>query len=145
MLLKVSLEDYHTTDTLHFKEVFFDFATHQKLGQWKVNVRKLEADLAAHKFKRKVIFVTVHSDMERGDLFAGTDEDGREFAMKVEEVSVSQRLQSVLLIFLFQFMPRLFFGYLGNVITRSTLFLLACGPLVEFEESFLALKSSIKR
>jgi len=87
----------------------------------------------------------MHSDMEQGDVFAGTDEDGRKFAMKVEEVSASQRLQSVLLIFLFQFMPRLFFRYLGNVVARSTLFLLACGPLVEFEESFLALKSSIKR
>ena len=43
LLLKVSLEDYHTTDTLHFKEGFFHFTTHQKLGQWEVNVWKLEA------------------------------------------------------------------------------------------------------
>lgn len=44
-----------------------------------------------------------------------------------------------------KFMTYLFFGHLGKVVATSTLFILACGPLIGFQESFLALRRSIKR
>jgi len=146
LLLKASLEDYHPADMLRYEEVIFDFGSHQKLDQWKSKIQKLETVLATCKFKRKIIFVTVHSELERGDLFAGTDEHGDSVSMEVEEVCAIKSIRFyTFLIFLFKFMDYLFFGHLRKVVATSTLFILACGPLVGFQDSFLALKRCIKR
>lgn len=86
LLLKASLDDYYPADMLRYEEVIFDFGTNQKLDQWKRTIQKLEAVLATCKFKRRIIFVTTHSELERGDLFAGTDERGGSVSMEVDEV-----------------------------------------------------------
>ncbi|KIM50255.1 hypothetical protein SCLCIDRAFT_145968 [Scleroderma citrinum Foug A] len=127
-LLKTTLEDYHTTESLVYEELTFNLGTDTKLSRWRDSVRKLGTRLNAHKFARKIIFVTVHSDLTRGDLFAGKDENEGDVSAEVED-----------------FMTCLFSSPLEDIVHASTLFMLTCGPLVTFQESFLKLKTSISR
>lgn len=106
----------------------FDFGTRRKLAAWTKKAAQLGAKLAARNFVRKIIFVTVHSDMRRGDLFAGKDENGKYVTVTVDD-----------------FMNFPFSAPLDELVFASTLYVLTCGHVVEFEESFTALKQSIVR
>ncbi|KAI6014274.1 hypothetical protein BKA83DRAFT_4129931 [Pisolithus microcarpus] len=128
LLLKTTLDEYHTKASLEYTEVTFDFGTQKKLNQWRAKAKKLGAKLGASDFKRKIIFVTVHSEVTRGDLFSGKDEKGGDVAMRVEE-----------------FMSCLFSPPLEEVVYASTLFMLTCGPLVSFQESFTSMQQSIRQ
>ncbi|KAI6038137.1 hypothetical protein EDC04DRAFT_2604235 [Pisolithus marmoratus] len=127
-LLHTSLEDYHTEDSLVYEEVFFDFGTDKKLRQWNRQASVLGARLAARNFGRKIIFITVHSEINRGDLFAGKDKAGGDVAMEVED-----------------FMKCIFTPPLDKVVYASTLFMLTCGHLVAFDESYTTMKQAIIR
>ncbi|KAI5987202.1 hypothetical protein EDD15DRAFT_2199735 [Pisolithus albus] len=127
LLLKTTLNKYHTKASLEYAEVTFDFGTQRKFDQWRAKAKKLGAKFGASDFKCKIIFITVHSEVTRGDLFAGKDEKGGDVAMRVEE-----------------FMSCLFSPPLEEVVYASTLFMLTCGPLVSFQESFMSMQQSIK-
>ncbi|KAI5980859.1 hypothetical protein EDD15DRAFT_2204872 [Pisolithus albus] len=127
-LLYTSLEDYHTQDSLVYEEVFFDFGTDEKLVRWSKKASLLGARLAERNFGRKIIFVTVHSEVNRGDLFAGKDRNGNDVAMEVAD-----------------FVNCLFNPPLDKVVYASTLFMLTCGHVVAFEESYKAMKQAIMR
>ena len=88
--------------------------------------------------------MTVHSDLTRGDLFAGKDENEGDVSAEVEDVSIKSICLHVSLI-CGQFMTCLFSSPLEDIVHASTLFMLTCGPLVTFQESFLKLKTSISR
>ncbi|KAI6146388.1 hypothetical protein BKA82DRAFT_125352, partial [Pisolithus tinctorius] len=127
-LLKTTLEEYHTKESLQYLAVTFDIGTQTKVNRWKAKVKKLGTTLVARRFSRTIIFVTVHSEVTRGDLFAGKGEDGKDVAMEVNE-----------------FMGWLFSPPLADLVHASTLVMLTCGPVVSFQESFDALKQSIAR
>ncbi|KAI5988197.1 hypothetical protein EDD15DRAFT_2371625 [Pisolithus albus] len=127
LLLKTTLDEYHTKASLEYAEVTFDFGTQRKFDRWRAKAKKLGAKFGASDFKCKIIFITVHSEVTRGDLFAGKDEKGGDVAMRVEE-----------------FMSCLFSPPLEEVVYASTLFMLTCGPLVSFQESFMSMQQSIK-
>ncbi|KAI6148788.1 hypothetical protein BKA82DRAFT_4014739 [Pisolithus tinctorius] len=127
-LLNTTIEEYHTSDSLLYQKVIFDFGTDRKFSRWSMRIKKLGEKLGAYAFKRKIIFITVHSEVTRGDLFAGKGESGEDVAMEVGE---------------FQFMKCLFTSPLQNMVYGSTLFMLTCGPVVSFEQSLAALKQSI--
>ncbi|KAI5999114.1 hypothetical protein EDD15DRAFT_2363154 [Pisolithus albus] len=126
-LVHTTLEEYHTADSLTYEEVIFDFGTEKKLHHWTKMAGQLHARLEGRNFGRKIIFVTVHSVVTRGDLFAGKDKDG-DVAMTVGD-----------------FMDYLFISPLNEVVYGSTLFMLTCGHMVRFEESYSAMKKSITR
>ncbi|KAI6001895.1 hypothetical protein EDD15DRAFT_2192624 [Pisolithus albus] len=125
-VLKVALEEYHTDDTLSYQEITFDFGTQDKFDRWEAQVPALVAQIHASKFERKIIFITVHSEVMRGDLFAGKDEMGEDVALVPNN-----------------FLTCLFSGGLKHVINLSTVFLLSCGPLVKYQESLNSLKDAI--
>ncbi|KAI5993934.1 hypothetical protein EDD15DRAFT_2196375 [Pisolithus albus] len=77
-------------------------------------------------FEHKIIFVSVHSEVTRGDLFAGKDGNDGNVAVLPKE-----------------FMEHLFSGRLRCFINGSTIFMLSCGPLVAFPESISSLKEAI--
>ena len=99
LLLKTALEDYHMKDCLEYVEVTFDFRTDSKLSRWKTKRAKLGRELVACKFQHKIIFVTVHSEITRGDLFAGKNAQGGNMAMEVNEVWRPSCLMSFLISF----------------------------------------------
>ncbi|KAI6040750.1 hypothetical protein EDC04DRAFT_2602199 [Pisolithus marmoratus] len=125
-LLHTSLEDYHMEDSLLCKEVIFDFGMDGKLGWWNWWASLLGARLTVQDFQWKIIFVTVHSKINHGDLFAGLDKAGGNVAMEVED-----------------FMKCIFIPPLDKVVYASTLFMLTCGHLVAIEESYMAMKQVI--
>ncbi|KAI6045216.1 hypothetical protein EDC04DRAFT_2598818 [Pisolithus marmoratus] len=127
-LLHTSLEDYHTEDSLVYEEVFFDFGTDKKLRQWNRQASVLGVRLAVWNFGRKIIFIMVHSEINCGDLFAGKDKAGGDVAMEVED-----------------FMKCIFTPPLDKVVYASTLFMLTCGHLVAFDESYTTMKQAIIR
>jgi len=143
LLLKTALEDYHKKDALEYVQEVFDFGTDVKFGRWKARREMLGTRLAARKFQRKLVFVTAHSEITRGDLFAGRCAQGRDVSMEVKEVRMETKCETLLIGF--QFMKCLFGPSLERVVHGSTLFMLTCGPLVTFQDSFLAMKRTIAR
>ncbi|KIO02154.1 hypothetical protein M404DRAFT_148336, partial [Pisolithus tinctorius Marx 270] len=125
-LLNTTIEEYHTSNSLLYQKIIFDFGMDRKFSQWSTRIKKLGEKLGAYAFKHKIIFVTVHSEVTHGDLFAGKGESGEDVAMQVGE-----------------FMKCLFASPLQNMVYGSTLFMLTCGPVVSFEQSLAALKQSI--
>ncbi|KAI6016993.1 hypothetical protein PISMIDRAFT_18541 [Pisolithus microcarpus 441] len=123
----MTLDEYHTKASLEYTEVTFDFGTQKKFDQWRVKAKKLGTKLGASDFKRKIIFITIHSEVTCGDLFSGKDEKGGDVAMRVGE-----------------FMSCLFSPPLDEVMYASMLFMLTCGPLVLFQESFTSMQQSIR-
>ncbi|KAI6152638.1 hypothetical protein BKA82DRAFT_4352026 [Pisolithus tinctorius] len=84
-LLNTTIEEYHTSDSLLYQKVIFDFGTDRKFSRWSMRIKKLGEKLGTYAFKRKIIFITVHSEVTRGDLFAGKGESGEDVAMEVGE------------------------------------------------------------
>ncbi|KAI5986421.1 hypothetical protein EDD15DRAFT_2373408 [Pisolithus albus] len=125
-VLNTALEEYHSEQTLRYLEVFFDFGTHRKLRRWLTEAESLAATIGADIFQQKIFFVSVHSEVTRGDLFAGKDEQGSDVAVSPKE-----------------FMNYLFSGGLQPLICGATVFMLSCGPLVAFPESISSLKEAL--
>ncbi|KIN93540.1 hypothetical protein M404DRAFT_36011 [Pisolithus tinctorius Marx 270] len=125
-LLNMTIEEYHTSNSLLYQKIIFDFGTDRKFSRWSTRIKKLGEKLGTYAFKCKIIFVTVHSEVTRGDLFAGKGESGEDVAMEVGE-----------------FMKCLFTSPLQNMVYGSTLFMLTCGPVVSFKQSLAVLKQSI--
>ncbi|KAI6138241.1 hypothetical protein EDD17DRAFT_1674658 [Pisolithus thermaeus] len=63
--------EYHTTSTLRYHEVVFDFGTWDKLCHWETKAQALAMEIGEDNFEHKVIFVSVHSEVTRGDLLWG--------------------------------------------------------------------------
>lgn len=126
-LLRVILEEYHVEGTLHCEQITFDFGTDKKSADWHATANQLADSLISAPFTRKIIFISTHSDVERGDLFGGQNDDGTDVAMEVT-----------------CFMTTLFAGKLRSVVCDSTIFLLTCGPVVRIAESFIAMKDAVK-
>ncbi|KIK12042.1 hypothetical protein PISMIDRAFT_19036 [Pisolithus microcarpus 441] len=127
-LLHMTLKEYHTEDSLTYEEVTFDLGTNTKLAQWIRKAGRLGTKLAARDFRCKIIFVKVHSEVTCGDLFAGKNEGGEDVATAIED-----------------FMHYVFSPPLHELVYASTPFMLTCGHLVAFEESFMAMKQAITR
>ncbi|KAI6006109.1 hypothetical protein EDD15DRAFT_2359244 [Pisolithus albus] len=85
-VLNTALEEYHTASTLCYHEVVFDFGTWDKLCLWETKAQALATEIGKDKFEYKVVFVSVHSEVTRGDLFAGKDENGEDVAVEPTEV-----------------------------------------------------------
>ncbi|KIN97371.1 hypothetical protein M404DRAFT_32350 [Pisolithus tinctorius Marx 270] len=127
-LPKTTLKEYHTKESLQYLAVTFDIGTQTKVNRWKVKVKKLSMTLVARRFSHTIIFVTVHSEVTCGDLFAGKGEDGKDIAMEVN-----------------RFMGWLFSPLLADLVHASMLVMLTCGPVILFQELFDVLKQSIAR
>ncbi|KIK74719.1 hypothetical protein PAXRUDRAFT_174867, partial [Paxillus rubicundulus Ve08.2h10] len=114
---------YFPPNALHFLELEFNFGTRAKIAEHK---GKMETIIPSG---RVVIFISTHSKEERGDLFAG--EEGprtkpRPIAVKVD-----------------QFFSLLFTSRMDDLLKGATVVLLTCGWLVEHEQSFQDLHSSL--
>ncbi|KAI6030164.1 hypothetical protein EDC04DRAFT_2605447 [Pisolithus marmoratus] len=88
-LLEVALEEYHTDGTLQCEQIVFDFRMQKKFVWWSVTTNKLANSLILSPFTCKVIFISTHSDVECGDLFAGQGDDGTDTAMEVTMITKS--------------------------------------------------------
>ncbi|KAI6127327.1 hypothetical protein F5141DRAFT_1060888 [Pisolithus sp. B1] len=87
-VLNTALEEYHTASTLCYHEVVFDFGTWDKLCHWEMKAQALAMEIGEDNFEHKVIFVSVHSEVTHGNLFAGKDEKGEDVAVEpVESIS----------------------------------------------------------
>ncbi|KIK10535.1 hypothetical protein PISMIDRAFT_20302 [Pisolithus microcarpus 441] len=87
-LLNAALEEYYTEATLRYLEVIFDFGTRHKLRHWQAEAQRLASTIGEDTFQQKIFFISVHSEVTRGDLFAGKDEGGDDVAVLPKEVSV---------------------------------------------------------
>ncbi|KAI6010009.1 hypothetical protein EDC04DRAFT_2610415 [Pisolithus marmoratus] len=125
-VLNTSLEEYHTDSTLQYYKVVFDFGTMHKLHHWEAEAERLAAEIGPGIFQHKILFISVHSEVMCGDLFAGKDKNNEDVTLPPME-----------------FMMHLFSGCLQHVINGSTVFMLLCGPLVASCGSLSSLKEAI--
>ncbi|KAI5983651.1 hypothetical protein EDD15DRAFT_2201935 [Pisolithus albus] len=125
-VLNTALEEYHSEETLRYLEVFFAFGTRRNLRHWLTEAESLVATIGKDIFQQKISFVSVHSEVTRGDLFAGKDEQGSDVAVTPKE-----------------FMEYLFSGGLQLLVHGATVFMLSCGPRVAFSESISSLKEGL--
>ncbi|KIK73079.1 hypothetical protein PAXRUDRAFT_179313, partial [Paxillus rubicundulus Ve08.2h10] len=96
---------------------------------------------------RVVIFISTHSNEERGDLFAGQEGPEmkpRPIAVNVDCVSPQSLLTNDADICL-QFFSLLFQSEMDCFLDGATLVLLTCGWLVKHEGSFNKLHSSLRQ
>ncbi|KAI6024284.1 hypothetical protein EDC04DRAFT_2606547 [Pisolithus marmoratus] len=85
-LLNVVLEEYYMEATLRYLEVVFNFGTWHKLCHWQAEAQRLAATISEDTFQQKIIFISIHSKLTHGDLFAGKDEGGDDMAVLPKEV-----------------------------------------------------------
>ncbi|KAI6002497.1 hypothetical protein EDC04DRAFT_2788470, partial [Pisolithus marmoratus] len=102
-ILNMALEEYHSENTLHYLDVVFDFGTHCKLCLWWSEAESLAAMIGEDVFQQKIFFISIHSKVTCGDLFAGKGEDRSDVAVRPEE-----------------FMNYLFSGSLQPLLEEST-------------------------
>ncbi|KAI5991026.1 hypothetical protein EDC04DRAFT_2813474 [Pisolithus marmoratus] len=113
-------------NNLRYLEVVFDFGTSRKLRLWRSEAESLAATIGEDIFQQKIFFISVHSEVTRGDLFAGKEGDGSDVVVRPEE-----------------FMNYLFSGGLQPLVSGATIFMLSCGPLVASSESICSLKKAL--
>ncbi|KAI5990186.1 hypothetical protein EDD15DRAFT_2198186 [Pisolithus albus] len=95
-VLNTVLEEYHTPSTLRYHEVEFDFGTSDKLYHWETRAEALATEMGKYVFEYTVVFVSVHSEITRSDLFAGKDEKGEDVAVEPTEAIAEQVFHSLL-------------------------------------------------
>ncbi|KAI5981042.1 hypothetical protein EDD15DRAFT_2204726 [Pisolithus albus] len=95
-VLNTALEEYHTPSTLRYHEVEFDFGTSDKLYHWETRAEALAMEMGKYVFEYTVVFVSVHSEITHGDLFAGKDEKGEDVAVEPAEAIAEQVFHSLL-------------------------------------------------
>ncbi|KIK79148.1 hypothetical protein PAXRUDRAFT_162083, partial [Paxillus rubicundulus Ve08.2h10] len=115
------LQPYFRPGDLQFLQSEFDFATHAKIDMHREKIVPLS---------HMVIFISMHSDGECGDLFAG--QEGLETEPRPIAVSVDQ------------FFSLLFQSRMDRFLDGATLVLLTCGWLVKHQGSFDELHSSLR-
>ncbi|KAI6019350.1 hypothetical protein BKA83DRAFT_4127267 [Pisolithus microcarpus] len=125
-LLNAALEEYYMEATLWYLEVIFDFGTQHKLHHWQAEAQCLASTIGEDTFQQKIFFISVHSEVTHGDLFVGKDEGGDDVAVLPKE-----------------FMDYLFAGCLWPLVSRATLFMLSCGPVVTFPQSICSFKEAL--
>ncbi|KAI5984399.1 hypothetical protein F5J12DRAFT_787580 [Pisolithus orientalis] len=70
-ILHTMLQGYFTQDTYHFSQLPFNFATEESRAAYDTAASKLASSLTT--FAKVVIFLTTHTDEDRGNLFSGTE------------------------------------------------------------------------
>ncbi|KAI6146738.1 hypothetical protein BKA82DRAFT_4015572 [Pisolithus tinctorius] len=116
---------YFTQDTYHFSQLPFNFATEESRAAYDTAASKLASSLTT--FAKVVIFLTTHTDEDRGDLFSGM-ENKVPIATEVFEL---QFLQGLLLPF-------------SNIVKGGDLIFFVCSSTVRKEESFQGLKAAVQ-
>ncbi|KAI6137931.1 hypothetical protein BKA82DRAFT_4022329 [Pisolithus tinctorius] len=123
--LSTSTLRYFRQDTYHFSQLSFNFATEESRAAYDTAASKLASSLTT--FAKVVIFLTTHTDEDRGDLFSGM-ENKVPIATEVFEL---QFLQGLLL-------P------LSNIVKGGDLIFFVCGSTVRKEQSFQGLKAAVQ-
>ncbi|KAI5983994.1 hypothetical protein F5J12DRAFT_787677 [Pisolithus orientalis] len=124
-ILHTMLQGYFRQDTYHFSQLPFNFATEESRAAYDTAASKLASSLTT--FAKVVIFLTTHTDEDRGDLFSGM-ENKVPIATEVFEL---QFLQGLLL-------P------LSNIVKGGDLIFFVCGSTVRKEQSFQGLKAAVR-
>ncbi|KAI6143003.1 hypothetical protein BKA82DRAFT_4017763 [Pisolithus tinctorius] len=124
-ILHTMLQGYFTQDTYHFSQLPFNFATEESRVAYDTAASKLASSLTT--FAKVVIFLTTHTDEDRGDLFSGM-ENKVPIATEVFEL---QFLQGLLLPF-------------SNIVKGGDLIFFVCGSTVRKEQSFQGLKAAVQ-
>ncbi|KAI6014965.1 hypothetical protein F5J12DRAFT_781068 [Pisolithus orientalis] len=124
-ILHTMLQGYFRQDTYHFSQLPFNFATEESRAAYDTAASKLASSLTT--FAKVVIFLTTHTDEDRGDLFSGM-ENKVPIATEVFEL---QFLQGLLL-------P------LSNIVKGGDLIFFVCGSTVRKEQSFQGLKAAVQ-
>ncbi|KAI6006217.1 hypothetical protein F5J12DRAFT_782997 [Pisolithus orientalis] len=124
-ILHTMLQGYFRQDTYHFSQLPFNFATEESRAAYDTAASKLASSLTT--FAKVVIFLSTHTDEDRGDLFSGM-ENKVPIATEVFEL---QFLQGLLL-------P------LSNIVKGGDLIFFVCGSTVRKEQSFQGLKAAVQ-
>ncbi|KAI5996824.1 hypothetical protein F5J12DRAFT_785251 [Pisolithus orientalis] len=124
-ILHTMLQGYFTQDTYHFSQLPFNFATEESRAAYDTAASKLASSLTT--FAEVVIFLTTHTDEDRGDLFSGM-ENKVPIATEVFEL---QFLHGLLLPF-------------SNIVKGGDLIFFVCGSTVRKEESFQGLQAAVQ-
>ncbi|KAI5999916.1 hypothetical protein EDD15DRAFT_2193424 [Pisolithus albus] len=114
-------QPYFPKGSYHFSHLAFNLTTQESLLAYEKEAMDLTHFLSS--FSRVVLFLTTHSDEERGDLFSGQI-DGKPVASKVSEVQCLQLL----------------FNPLTKIVRGADIIFNVCGSVVTVQESFNDLK-----
>ncbi|KAF9230158.1 hypothetical protein BU15DRAFT_69437 [Melanogaster broomeanus] len=124
------MQPYFSASTLQFLEVEFDFGTTEKVHEHAEKMEALRKEIRAVPAGRALIFISTHSEEQRGDLFAG--HEGPESKPSPIAIEVDK------------FFMFLLAGGLASHVKGATIVLMTCGWLVKHEPAFKSLQRSLK-
>ncbi|KAI6154494.1 hypothetical protein EDD17DRAFT_1764749 [Pisolithus thermaeus] len=115
------LQPYFPQGSYQFSQLPFNLATQESLHDYEKAAIDLAHSLSS--FSRVVLFLTTHSDEERGDLFSG-EVDGKPIASKVSECL------------------QVLFHPLTKIVKGADVIFNVCGSVVTVQDSFDDLKEA---
>ncbi|KAI5989257.1 hypothetical protein EDD15DRAFT_2370695 [Pisolithus albus] len=115
------LQPYFPQGSYQFSQLPFNLATQESLHDYEKAAMDLAHSLSS--FSRVVLFLTTHSDEERGDLFSG-EVDGKPIASKVSECL------------------QVLFHPLTKIVKGADVIFNVCGSVVTVQDSFDDLKEA---
>ncbi|KAI6139218.1 hypothetical protein BKA82DRAFT_23311 [Pisolithus tinctorius] len=123
-MLNDFLQAYFPNKAYSFSKLPFNLATQDTQATYQKAATSLATSLSS--YPRVVLFLTTHSDEDRGDLFAGYDEDNNPHASQVFQV-----LQLLL-------------TPLAEIIEGADMVFYVCGSVVTEAQSFNGVKQAAK-
>ncbi|KAI6155038.1 hypothetical protein BKA82DRAFT_22301 [Pisolithus tinctorius] len=118
------LQGYFTQDTYHFSHLPFNFTTKESRAAYDTAASELASSLTT--FAKVVIFLTTHTNEDRGDLFSGME----------NKVPIATEV--------FEFLQGLLLHF-SNIVKGGDPIFFVCGSIVGKEESFQGLKAAVQQ
>ncbi|KAL4243395.1 hypothetical protein ABKN59_011287 [Abortiporus biennis] len=112
-------------DKIHYEDIPFDLSTNNGIRAHNDRLNQIHELIESQEWSHVLLFITTHSDDDRGDLWYGT-KVACEIDQFFEHVIGTDTLES-----------------LRNITTSC--FLFACGALVKYKESFDATKLQVEK
>lgn len=156
-IMQHKLRPYRPKDSLQFHKIIFNIGTDEKAERHAESMEILVGRLKLLEYERVEIFVYTHSEVERGDIWGGYEDDelvgrGRaKVAIQGEPVAYSVDVVSwrpclfVIYTNPWQFFAALFVGGIEEYVRGATLWVLICGHTVRQPDSFKLLQTCVKQ
>ncbi|KAG1761107.1 hypothetical protein EDD22DRAFT_954347 [Suillus occidentalis] len=139
-MMQALLQSYIPTEDLHYHEVLFDFGTDKKCRKHEKSMVKLMNEVGRTEFDHVEVFVLMHSETTRGDIWGG-----HESAVSVGKGKIKVAKPMPVAYTVDDFFAGIFVAGLEEILKGTTLWMLVCGHMVRETESFRSFTASIKR
>ena len=121
----------------------FNIYEEEALESWINKGKKLAEDLC--NYDHVVVFVTTHSEPDRGDMWLGEDSSKERNAVTISDVSTGLYYHFTLILTINSQWLNFILGPFNPILNGALLYLLACGSVVKIPRARADLKNGLAR